>query len=55
MNDFVMPLIVAKKAAEDIYFSKLNRALMECIYRRMQAENSIQRFRSTKCRIAGGR
>jgi len=43
MSDFVEQLRLAEKAAEDIYFAKVNRELIEALHRRMQAEkNSFQ-------------
>ena len=43
MSDFVEQLKLAEKAAEDIYFAKVNRTLIESLRKRMQAEkNSLQ-------------
>ena len=43
MSDFVEQLRLAEKAAEDIYFAKVNRELIESLHKRMQAEeNSSQ-------------
>ena len=43
MSDFVEKLRLAEKAAEDIYFAKVNRELIEDLHRRIQAEeNSSQ-------------
>jgi hypothetical protein len=42
MSDFVEQLRLAEKAAEDIYFAKLNRELIEAIHKRMQAEKDSQ-------------
>ena len=43
MGDFVEQLRLAEKAAEDIYFAKVNRELIEDLHRRMQEEkNSFQ-------------
>ena len=43
MSDFVEQLRLAEKAAEDIYFAKVNRELIESLHKRMQAEkNSFQ-------------
>ena len=43
MSDFVRQLKLAEKAAEDIYFAKVNRELIESLHKRMQAEkNSFQ-------------
>jgi hypothetical protein len=43
MSDFVTQLRLAEKAAEDIYFAKVNHELIESLHRRMQAEkNSFQ-------------
>ena len=43
MGDFVDQLRLAEKAAEDIYFAKVNRELIEDLHRRMQTEkNSLQ-------------
>lgn len=38
MSDFVEQLKLAEKAAEDIYFAKINRELIEALHQRMQAE-----------------
>ena len=38
MNGFIEQLRLAEKAAEDIYFAKVNRELMESLHKRMQAE-----------------
>ena len=38
MGDFVEQLRLAEKAAEDIYFAKINRELIESLRKRMQAE-----------------
>jgi hypothetical protein len=43
MSYFVEQLRLAEKAAEDIYFAKVNRELIESLHKRMQAEkNSFQ-------------
>ncbi len=43
MRGFVEQLRLAEKAAEDIYFAKVNRELIEALHKRMQAEeNSFQ-------------
>ncbi|HDY84017.1 MAG TPA: hypothetical protein ENH48_13810 [Halieaceae bacterium] len=38
MGGFVEQLRLAEKAAEDIYFAKINRELIEALHKRMQAE-----------------
>ena len=38
MSGFVEQLRLAEKAAEDIYFSKVDRELIEALHKRMQAE-----------------
>lgn len=38
MGDFVEQLRLAEKAAEDIYFAKVSRELIESLHKRMQAE-----------------
>jgi hypothetical protein len=38
MSDFVDKLKLAEKAAEDIYFAKVNRELIDALHKRMQAE-----------------
>ena len=38
MRGFVEQLRLAEKAAEDIYFAKINRELIESLHKRMQAE-----------------
>jgi hypothetical protein len=43
MSDFAEQLRLAEKAAEDIYFAKLNHELIESLHQRMQLErNSCQ-------------
>jgi hypothetical protein len=43
MSGFVEQLRLAEKAAEDIYFAKVNRELIESLHKRMRAEkNSFQ-------------
>jgi hypothetical protein len=44
MSNFVEQIRLAEKAAEDIYFAKVNRELIESLHKRMQAEkDSFQR------------
>ncbi len=38
MSDFVDKLKLAEKAAEDIYFAKVNRELIDALHKRRQAE-----------------
>lgn len=38
MSDFVEQLRLAEKAAEDIYFAKVNHELINALHKRMQAE-----------------
>ena len=38
MSDFVDKLKLAEKAAEDIYFAKVNRELIDALHKRMQVE-----------------
>ena len=40
MSDFVEQLRLAEKAAEDIYFAKIDRELIEALHKRMQAEKN---------------
>ena len=40
MGDFIDKLRLAEKAAEDIYFAKVNRELIESLHKRMQAEEN---------------
>ena len=40
MTGFVEQLRLAEKAAEDIYFAKLNRELFEALHKRTEAEKS---------------
>ena len=40
MSGFVEQLRLAEKAAEDIYFAKLNRELIEALHKRTEAEKS---------------
>jgi hypothetical protein len=39
MSDFIEQLRLAEKAAEDIYFAKISRELIESLRKRMQVEN----------------
>ena len=39
MSDFVEQLRLAEKAAEDIYFSKVDQELIEALHKWMQADN----------------
>mgnify|MGYP001812184326 CR=1 FL=1 len=36
MSDFIEKLNLAEKAAEDIYFAKINRELIEALHKRME-------------------
>ena len=38
MSDFIEQLRLAEKAAEDIYFARVNRELIEAMHKRMQTE-----------------
>ena len=38
MSDFVEQLALAEKAAEDIYFARVNRELIESLHEQMRAE-----------------
>ena len=38
MSDFVEQLRLAEKAAEDIYFAKVSRELIESLHKSMQAD-----------------
>ena len=43
MSGFVEQLRLAEKAAEDMYFAKVNRELIESLHKRMEADkNSFQ-------------
>ena len=44
MGDFIDKLRLAEKAAEDIYFAKVNRELIESFHKRMQAEENSPHF-----------
>ena len=45
MSNFIEQLKLAEKAAEDIYFAKVNRELIKSIHIQMQAEtNRFQSF-----------
>ena len=41
MSDFVEQLRLAEKAAEDIYFAKVSRELIESMHKRMQVEKGF--------------
>lgn len=43
MSDFTEQLRLAEKAAEDIYFAKVNRELIEALHRRMEAEKKASK------------
>ena len=51
MSDFVEQLRLAEKAAEDIYFAKVDRELIELLRKRMQAER-IPFLPSVQSRVA---
>ena len=38
MSNFIRQLQLAERAAEDIYFAKVNRELIESLHKRIQAE-----------------
>lgn len=38
MSDFVEQLALAEKAAEDIYFARINRELIESLHEQLRAE-----------------
>ena len=40
MSNFVEQLRLAEKAAEDIYFAKVNRELIQLLHTQMQAEKN---------------
>ena len=40
MSNFIEQLKLAEKAAEDIYFAKVNRELIKSIHIQMQAEKN---------------
>jgi hypothetical protein len=43
MSDFIEQLKLAEKAAEDIYFAKVNRELIEALHKRAQKDKgSVQ-------------
>ena len=42
MGGFIEQLRLAEKAAEDIYFARIDRELIEALHRQLQAENSGQ-------------
>ena len=39
MRDFIEQLRLAEKAAEDIYFAKVNRELIKSLHKRIQAKS----------------
>ncbi len=41
MTNFVKQLKLAEKAAEDIYFAKVNRQLIERLHLQMEAEENV--------------
>lgn len=40
MSDFVEQLRLAEQAAENIYFAKVNRELIDALHKRMQVEKN---------------
>ena len=42
MSDFVEQLALAEKAAEDIYFARVNRELIESLREQLRAEEHSQ-------------
>jgi len=56
MSNFVEQLRLAEMAAENIYFAKLDRELIESLHKRMQAKrNSFQSFDPAQARPDDGR
>jgi len=52
MSGFVEQIRLAEQAAENIYFAKINRELIESLHKQMQAEKeSRQPSDSTKTRV----
>ena len=49
MSDFITQLRLAEKAAEDIYFAKINCELIESIHKRMQAGKDPFRSSDQPC------
>jgi hypothetical protein len=49
MSNFMSQLRLAEKAAEDIYFAKVNCALIESIHKRMQAGKNAFRPSDQPC------
>jgi hypothetical protein len=41
MSGFVEQLMLAERAAENIYFAKVNRELIESLHKRMQADKNF--------------
>jgi len=41
MSGFIEQLALAERAAENIYFAKVNRELIESLHRRMQADKEF--------------
>ena len=42
MSYFIEQLRLAEKAAEDIYFAKVNRELIEALHKQMQKEETTE-------------
>jgi hypothetical protein len=42
MSYFIEQLKLAEKAAEDIYFAKVNRELIEALHEQMQTEETVE-------------
>jgi hypothetical protein len=56
MSNFVEQLRLAEMAAENIYFAKLDRELIESLHNRMQAKrNSVQSFDPAQAPPGDGR
>jgi len=59
MGDFVEQLRLAEKAAEDIYFAKVSRELIESLHKQMQEEKQpcqpapVRARKTPGCQITG--
>jgi hypothetical protein len=55
MSHFVAQLRLAEKAAEDIYFAKVNRELVESLHKRMQSADSANHTATVRGHWCHGR
>jgi len=52
MSDFITQLRLAEKAAEDIYFAKVDRALIASLHERIQAQKNAGQVDAATPRVS---